>query len=50
MVKENREKSSDLHLDTESVNDGVQKIKPQRAFLEESEVRLQPWALDVLVR
>lgn len=50
MAKENREKSSDLHPDKESVNDGVQKIKHQKAVLNEPEARLQPQALDVLVR
>lgn len=49
MAKESREKSSDLHTEKERINDGVQKLKPQKVALEEPEVRLQPWALDVLV-
>lgn len=45
MERQNRETTSDLHPDKESVNNGV-KIKSEEVVLEEPEVKLQLWAPD----
>lgn len=47
LKKHNREKTSDLHPDKVSVNDGV-KTKSQEVVLEEPEVKLQLWAQDAV--